>query len=314
MPLQNEFNAKAARAKRPCPIWVDRFQTGTQHLAADEVGAYLLLLMAMWSRETCDFPNDDKRLARVCRVSLRLWKTRIGPAIRPFLTTDGEVVFQQRLRKEAAYAERNVKAQSDRKVGKKSAKPLKDKDVDESADYSMDSPTDDLSSDPTQLPNNPTQKEEEDACAREAEIIKRLKEAVGLDPIAVATRYWQAESVKPWVRRWRGLGLTDDLILLETKASRAKNPEPPEGPKALDAWMTQAAKNLASASAAVPEKAKAQALPKVPKSTERRLQELAERINGDGYCSPSMVTNTQRDALLRAGLVTPQTLRERQIY
>lgn len=82
---RHPFNAAAARAKRPCPLWVDAFQRDTQHLAADEIGAYLLLLMAMWTRESCDFPDDDTRLARVCRVSVRLWKSRIGPTLRTFL-------------------------------------------------------------------------------------------------------------------------------------------------------------------------------------------------------------------------------------
>lgn len=80
----SRFNAAAARSKRPCPLWVDAFQRDTQHLEADEVGAYLLILMAMWTRESCDLPDDDTRLARVARVSTRLWRSRIGPVLRPF--------------------------------------------------------------------------------------------------------------------------------------------------------------------------------------------------------------------------------------
>lgn len=313
MPLQKEFNAKAARAKRPCPIWVDRFQTDTQHLSADEVGAYFLLLMAMWSRETCDFPNDDKRLARVCRVSLRLWKSRIEAAIRPFLTTDGEVVFQKRLRKEAAFSERAVKAQSDRKVSEKSAKPLKDNDVDQSADYSVDSPTDDPQSYPTQLPNSPTQKEEEGARAREAGFLISVREAVGIDPTDVP-RFWTGPQAVEHLERWKAMGLTEAEVVAEAKASRGKNPAPPDGPKALDRWMEQAVKAKAAATAQLPEVQKAQAAPKVSMSPEKRLQEWADRINGPGHVPPSMITNTMRDALLAAGLVTPEKLRERQIY
>lgn len=146
------FNPKGARTKRPLPIWGDAFQRDTQHLQADEVGALFLILMAMWSRETCDLPDDDSRLARVARVSPRLWKSRIGPVVRTFLSVDDGVVLSKRLRKEAAYAERHVQRQSDRKTGKKSDNYLRNMEQDESADISVDEPWDH----PTQQPNNPT--------------------------------------------------------------------------------------------------------------------------------------------------------------
>ncbi|WP_209940169.1 DUF1376 domain-containing protein [Ruegeria sp. HKCCE4148] len=151
----SNFNAKRARTKRPCPLWVDAFQRDTQPLAADEVGAYMLILMAMWVRETCDFPDDDRRLAAVSRVSFRLWRSRIGPAIREFLETDNGVLISRRLRKEAAYVERHCKTQSDRKSGKKMGNPLGNTGTlsteGKSEVATVDTPTDK----PTQLPNNP---------------------------------------------------------------------------------------------------------------------------------------------------------------
>jgi uncharacterized protein YdaU (DUF1376 family) len=150
------FNAARARAKRPCPLWVDAFQRDTQHLAADEVGAYMLLLMAMWTRESCDFPDDDRRLAAVCRVSPRLWKARIGPVIREFLTAENGALIQKRLREEATYVERQCKAQSDRKSGEKSDNPLNDNDPPTSTDKSTDATADKSPEHPSQQPNNPT--------------------------------------------------------------------------------------------------------------------------------------------------------------
>lgn len=50
------------------------------------------------------------------------------------------------------------------------------------------------------------------------------------------------------------------------------------------------------------------------KSPEDRLARLAAWLNSGAYVPPSAVTNTQRDALLRAGLVTEATLRTHQIY
>lgn len=49
-------------------------------------------------------------------------------------------------------------------------------------------------------------------------------------------------------------------------------------------------------------------------SPEERLARLAAWLNSGAYALPSAVTNSQRDALLRAGLVTEATLRAHQIY
>jgi len=132
------FNAARSRAKRPCPLWVDAFQRDTQHLEADEVGAYFLILMAMWTRESCDFPDDDARLARVSRVSTRIWKSRIGQVLRPFFRSENGALISERLRREATYVERQVKQQSDRKASEKSDKSLENNDMDETVDYSTD--------------------------------------------------------------------------------------------------------------------------------------------------------------------------------
>jgi DNA-binding transcriptional MocR family regulator len=45
-----------------------------------------------------------------------------------------------------------------------------------------------------------------------------------------------------------------------------------------------------------------------------QLQALAEWINSGKHVPTSLVTNTKRDALLAAGLVTPERLRQLQIY
>lgn len=156
-----DFNAARSRAKRPCPLWVDAFQHDTQHLAADELGAYMLILMSMWTRESCDFPDDDRRLAAVCRVSTRLWKSRIGPVIREFLRAENGVLISERLRKEATYVERQCNLQSERKSAdkkaEKSRKSLKNNNqgqtTDASTDTSMEEPRDEPRTHPSQQPN-----------------------------------------------------------------------------------------------------------------------------------------------------------------
>lgn len=150
----SEFDPKRARSKRPCPLWVDAFQRDTQHLEADEVGAYMLILMAMWTRVDCDFPDDDRRLAKVSRVSTRLWKSRIGPVLRDFFKSQNGSLISERLRKEATYTERQVTLQSNRKSGQKTDKPLKNNNARPSADSSMDTSADASMDHPTQQPNN----------------------------------------------------------------------------------------------------------------------------------------------------------------
>jgi hypothetical protein len=54
--------------------------------------------------------------------------------------------------------------------------------------------------------------------------------------------------------------------------------------------------------------------PSTPDGIPEHLLRLAAWINSGSYVPPSAFTNTTRDALLRAGLVTEATLRARQIY
>lgn len=147
-----EFNAARSRSKRPCPLWVYAFQRDTQHLATDEVGAYMLILMAMWTRESCDFPDDDRRLAAVCRVLTRLWKARIGPAIREFLKSENGVLISERLRKEATYVERQCYLQSERKSANKKAENSR-KSLKKNLGETTDTPTDEPWTDPRRYPS-----------------------------------------------------------------------------------------------------------------------------------------------------------------
>ena len=152
----SNFNAKRARSKRPCPLWVDAFQRDTQHLSTDEVGAYMLVLMAMWVRESCDLPDDDRRLAAVSRVSPRLWKSRVGPSVREFFEVEEGKLVSRRLQREADYVERHCKAQSDKRNANKSVKALKNNNPPPTVVSSSVATADMSSAQPTQQPNNPT--------------------------------------------------------------------------------------------------------------------------------------------------------------
>lgn len=104
-------------------FFVSDFIGDTMHLTAEEVGAYVLLLCAMWNAGG-SLPNDPKRLARAARVTTKRWHF-VWPNLAPFFDDDGERITQKRLSIEA---ERVRQISSDRSTAGKSgveAKALK---------------------------------------------------------------------------------------------------------------------------------------------------------------------------------------------
>ncbi|WP_190305713.1 YdaU family protein [Roseicitreum antarcticum] len=115
--MSQDYNPKKARTKYACPIWVDAFVRDTMDLAADEFGAYHLILYAMWSREELNMPDDDRKLARLARCSQKMWRARIRPALEPFFDVENGYWTNVRLTKEATKTEKFLRDQSDRKRG-----------------------------------------------------------------------------------------------------------------------------------------------------------------------------------------------------
>ena len=230
----SSFNAKASRSKRPLPIWIDAFQRDTQHLEADEIGSYFLILMAMWSHESCDFPDDDRRLARVCRVSTRLWKSRIGPIMRRFFVSKGGVLISNRLREEATYVERQVQLQSNRKNGEKYDKSMKDNNQGSTVDTSVDEPPIDPRYYPSQQPN--IDNDDDSAQVRgnpprkSPTFRERMLTAIGVDPVTGLTGHGGAilgtrHDMELAVRWKSDLGLTEETIVAVIAETMAKKPD-----------------------------------------------------------------------------------------
>lgn len=300
------------------PRYTQDFLRATTGWPLELKGAYAVLLDLIYLNDD-RLPDDPQYIAGNLGCSVRKWNQiraellARGKLILRLSEDNLEIISNKRAEKETIklrrYAdkqrENGTKAHENKGLTQATATPSAPPKADARAEPPPDNAREIEDKD---------KKEEEGARAREAEFLISVREAVGIDPTAPLTRYWQDEAVLPWVTRWRKVGLTDDQILAEAKASRVKNPEPPEGPKALNAWMMQAATNRSSASSPLPEGAKAQAKLKLSNSPQERLQQMADRINGPDHVPPSMVTNTMRDALLEAGLVTRERLRERQIY
>ena len=89
----------ALMATRPfMQLYVSDFLGDTLHLSTEEVGAYLLLLMAMWNAGGV-LENDEAKLARITRTSAKKWRS-IGPTILEFFLVGPDGITHRRLREE----------------------------------------------------------------------------------------------------------------------------------------------------------------------------------------------------------------------
>lgn len=86
------------------PLYIGDYLADTAHLTIEQSGAYLHLLMSHW--RVGYVPDDDAKLAAICRVTRTYFVRHIGPAIRPFFTTDGTRLTQGRMEKEKKRAEK----------------------------------------------------------------------------------------------------------------------------------------------------------------------------------------------------------------
>lgn len=298
------------------PFYIDDYEAHTAHLTPEEDGIYMRLLRLCWRSPDCMVPDDQAWLMRKLRIDAECWNRSAAVVIEEFFTAKNGRLFQKGQHKVfnrvSAITDARKKAGS--KGGK--AKALKGKENDPSKATDLPEANDqqkeskDLAS---KTKAKTKDKEEEGAQARETDFLISVRQAVGIGSTDIP-KFWTGPMAERHVGMWLTWGLTEAEVVAEAKASRINQPEPPDGPKALDRRMSQAVKAKDAASAPAPERAKAQATPKVHMSPEKRLQDWADRINGNDYIPPSMITNTMRDALLAAGLVTPERLRERQIY
>lgn len=100
------------------PLWTDAYLGDTTHLTTIEHGAYLLLLFTAWRTPTYDLPNDDRLLARFCRLTDGQWQ-RIKPTVMAYWRLKNGRWSNGRLLDERDAVRRKVAQRSD--AGKASA-------------------------------------------------------------------------------------------------------------------------------------------------------------------------------------------------
>lgn len=108
-------------------LYVSDFVGDTLHLSTEQIGAYMLLLMAMWNAGG-KLPADDQKLSRVVRMSVKKWKS-ISVDLMDFFEDDHVHIWHNRLTKELQKSE--SKSQSRASAGAKgaAAKALKSRDA-----------------------------------------------------------------------------------------------------------------------------------------------------------------------------------------
>ncbi len=108
-------------------LYVSDFIGDTLHLSTEQIGAYMLMLMAMWNAGG-KLPSDEAKLARVARMSVKKWRAVADDLMAFFEVSEG-FISHNRLTKELQKSE--SKSQSRASAGAEGgrAKALKDKEV-----------------------------------------------------------------------------------------------------------------------------------------------------------------------------------------
>lgn len=85
-------------------LYVSDFVGDTLQLSTEHIGAYLLLLIALWNANGT-LPADDVKLARVTRLSMKKWRSASNELLPFFIIGEGKL-SHYRLSKELQKSER----------------------------------------------------------------------------------------------------------------------------------------------------------------------------------------------------------------
>lgn len=111
------------------PMYWDAYLADTTHLTTEEHGAYMLLLAAMWRRNSW-VPDDDKDNARIVGVTPAKWrkiKARLVDTVSGLRIADGRIT-QEKLQKVWENTQENIA--KNRKNGAKGGRPKSNKNND----------------------------------------------------------------------------------------------------------------------------------------------------------------------------------------
>lgn len=108
-------------------LYVSDFVGDTMHLSAEQVGSYLLILMAMWNAGGA-LPDSDSKLATISRMSVKKWRAVADDILAFFERADG-LITNPRLSKELQKVEGKSQKRSAAGARGAEAKRLKNNDA-----------------------------------------------------------------------------------------------------------------------------------------------------------------------------------------
>lgn len=108
-------------------LYVSDFVGDTLHLTTEQIGAYMLILMAMWNAGGA-LPADEAKIARVARLSVKKWRGIAGD-IMPFFLTAEDEISHNRLTKELQKSDSKSQLRASAGAEGGRAKALKDKEA-----------------------------------------------------------------------------------------------------------------------------------------------------------------------------------------
>lgn len=112
------------------PFSTDAFLADTLHLTTEQIGAYMMILLATWRNNGIALPDDDHRMARIVRTTPARWTHHLRPALEAFFTIDATGWHQKKLEK--TWRKIQESQEKNRENGKQGAKArwLKNKKTD----------------------------------------------------------------------------------------------------------------------------------------------------------------------------------------
>lgn len=108
-------------------LYVSDFLGDTLQLSTEQIGAYMLLLMAMWNAGG-SLPDDEGKLARIARMSVKKWRSASGDLMPFFQRSEGRV-SHHRLAKELQKSEGKSQLRASAGAAGGAAKALRDKEA-----------------------------------------------------------------------------------------------------------------------------------------------------------------------------------------
>ena len=106
-------------AKPYMPLYIADYMADTAHFGATEHGAYLLMIMTYWQTEK-PLMDDDKKMAMICKISLRGYRQLKLNVTHLFDLVDGKFVHKRIEKELAEYRKKLIKnRESGAKGGRK---------------------------------------------------------------------------------------------------------------------------------------------------------------------------------------------------